>query len=525
MADPFGQDNLTVMPLDALPGIKKDGTSFDGKFHTDGLWCRFRNNRPKKMGGYKELANSLLQPARGMYVQPNDGYYSVNVFTSNGVFGVDVDPNGGGGSPYDRTPAGFTVDNNYTWQADVGWDSAGGGKSILLCHAGKYLSDISDRTNTPLYSGNAALTTVLTNAPGISVSGGVVCLHPYFFAYGNDGLIRNSVPNNPSDWAGAGSNSVNISGAKVVKGLPIRGGSSAPAGLFWTLTDVIKASFIGGAPIFSYDVVSDQSSILSPSGVVEYDGVFYWAGVDRFLSYNGVVREVPNQFNMDFFFDNMNWPYRCKVWATKIPRWGEIWWFFPNVNAPNNTECNWAVIYNVRDGIWYDTPIGRTAGCYPQAFRYPVMADAVVNNDGTTANTYRLWAHEFGVDAATSKGNVAIESHFTTPFYSFLNGALTGGYGYDSPTGQNLQLRLSAVEPDFVQVGDMMIQPIMRSHAQDSDVNDAHGPYTMISGASKINTSQLQGRLVRLKFSSNVQGGNYHAGKVIIHPSRGDRRE
>ena len=153
------------------------------------------------------------------------------------------------------------------------------------------------------------------------------------------------------------------------------------------------------------------------------------------------------------------------------------------------------------------------------------MADSTINSDGTTPNTYRVWAHEFGTDAITSKGNVAINSSFTTPFYTFLNGALTGGYGYDSSTGLNMQLRLTAVEPDFKQVGPMTIQPLLRAHAQDADVPDKYGPYPMVAGSSKINMSQLQGRLVRLKFSSNVQGGNYHTGKVIIHPTRGDQRE
>jgi hypothetical protein len=85
--------------------------------------------------------------------------------------------------------------------------------------------------------------------------------------------------------------------------------------------------------------------------VIEYDGIFYWIGTDRFLCYNGVVQEVENKQNNNYFFDNLNYAQRQKVWVSKVPRWGEIWWFFPN---GDNTECNDAIIYNVREKCWYD---------------------------------------------------------------------------------------------------------------------------------------------------------------------------
>ena len=75
----------------------------------------------------------------------------------------------------------------------------------------------------------------------------------------------------------------------------------------------------------------------SSSCVIEYDGIYYWAGTDRFLMYNGVVAEVPNTQNFNYFFDNLNYVQRQKVWVSKVPRWGEIWWFFP---SGDSTECN-----------------------------------------------------------------------------------------------------------------------------------------------------------------------------------------
>jgi hypothetical protein len=226
----------------------------------------------------------------------------------------------------------------------------------------------------------------------VSVSGGVVVLHPYVFVYGNNGLIRNSSAGNINDWVSADANETNVAATKVVKGLPVRGGSNAPSGLFWSLDSLIRVSYApttvntgvtSNTFYWRYDVISSQSSILSSSCVIEYDGIYYWIGVDRFMLYNGVVKEIPNDFNQNYFFDNLNYAQAQKVYATKVPRFGEIWWFYPRGDS---TECNDAIIYNVRENCWYDagTALGsqRSAGYFSQVFRYPINASWNVNDSG-----------------------------------------------------------------------------------------------------------------------------------------------
>ena len=239
---------------------------------------------------------------------------------------------------------------------------------------------VSISGTTLVISANATATgssITLTFDNQISVSGGVVTLHPYVFVYGNDGLISNCSAGNVNDWVSADANEVSVATGKIVQGLPVRGGSNAPSGLFWSLDSLIRVSFIGGAgtPLqyWRYDLISSQSSILSGQSVIEYDGVYYWCGVDRFLLYNGVVKEIPNAFNQNHFFDNLNYAQREKIWVTKIPRFGEIWWFYPSGTA---TECNDAVIYNVRENVWYDAGFAvgaqRSAGYFSQVFHYPI---------------------------------------------------------------------------------------------------------------------------------------------------------
>jgi hypothetical protein len=235
--------------------------------------------------------------------------------------------------------------------------------------------------------------TTITFNNNISVSGGVVSLHPYIFVYGNDGLIKNCSAGNAQDWVSADANETNVATGKFVQGLPIRGGSNAPSGLFWSLDSVVRVSYIGGQgtppQYWRYDIISSQSSILSGQCVIEYDGIYYWCGVDRFLMYNGVVKEIPNTMNQNYFFDNLNYDQRQKVWASKVPRFGEIWWFYPRGDA---TECTDAIIYNTRENVWYDAgeALGarRSAGYFSQVFAFPIEAawDVTTENIVTTGS-------------------------------------------------------------------------------------------------------------------------------------------
>ena len=237
----------------------------------------------------------------------------------------------------------------------------------------------------------ASATVTATFNNNISVSGGVVSLHPYVFVYGNNGLIQNCSAGNAQDWVTADANAVNVASGKIVQGLPVRGGSNAPSGLFWSLDSLIRVSYnpttiTSGATsvtqYWRYDIISSQSSILSSQSAIEYDGIYYWCGVDRFLLYNGVVKEIPNNMNQNYFFDNLNYSQRQKVWATKVPRFGEIWWFYPRGDA---TECTDAIIYNVRENCWYDAgqAVGarRSAGYFSQVFSRPVAADWEVSEE------------------------------------------------------------------------------------------------------------------------------------------------
>lgn len=337
----------------------------------------------------------------------------------------------------------------------------GAGQSVTGTGIPANTTVVSVSTTTVTLSNNASAsgTVTLTFDNNVEVSGGVVTLHPYVFVYGNNGLIRNCSAGNAQDWVSADANETNVATGKIVQGLPVRGGSNSPSGLFWSLDSLVKVSYIGGqgtpAQYWRYDIVSSQASILSSQSAIEYDGVYYWCGVDRFLLYNGVVKEIPNDMNQNYFFDNLNYTQRQKVWATKVPRFGEVWWFYPRGDS---TECNDAIIYNIRENTWYDAgqALGarRSAGYFSQVFAYPVAADwdtteevdvttATVNatsgSDMLLLDTYNgdvvLGLMIDGTNIASGATVVSITSSNIKTL-----GAITGGSGYPNSTYNNVPL-------------------------------------------------------------------------------------
>ena len=364
-------------------------------------------------------------------------------------------------------------------------------------------------------------TQTLTYDNNISVSGGVCVLYPYTFVYGNNGLIQNNSAGNLQNWVGADANSNNVSGTKVIKGMPLRGGTTSPAGLFWSTDQLTRVTYapqtVGTSTIYwRYDIISTQTSIMSSQCVIEYDGIFYWAGVDRFLMYNGVVQEIQNDCNINYFFDNLNYAQRQKVWATKVPRWGEIWWFYP---AGNATECNNAIIYNVREKVWYDAgfAIGanRSAGIFSEVFRFPIWADNVQNTEGK----YTLWQHENGVDQVYLTNVDAVQSYFETNSLGWVG----GGPGNPQVQGDNVWIRVERVEPDFVQNGDMNLYIKGKGYAEDQDVTSQLSPYVFNPDTLKIDMKE-QFREMRMRFESNTYNGNYQMGRILISADIGDVR-
>lgn len=367
-----------IVQIRSAPGIKRDGTKFEGDQYVDGQWVRFQRGLPRKIGGYRSINKFLRGLPRTLAEYTQDLLTYVHAGSANRLERFFIDGTYNTSVITDRTPSsGFTPDAGNLWQFATAYDTTNGNQ--IVAQVAPNLNCICNSDGGALFVGDllgtSALTQVTTVPANFNVTGGVVTLPPYTFAFGNDGYAAWSVPNKPNDFTGSGAGNAYITGQKVVKGMPLRGGpGNSPSGLFWSADSLIRGTYVGGTAVFQFDTISSQSSILSAASVIEYDGIFYWIGTDRFLTFNGVVREVENNLNINFFFDNLNYAQRQKVFAYKVPRFGEIWWCFP---FGDSIEPNHAVIYNVRENTWYDTELpngGRGAGLFPAVFRKPLLS-------------------------------------------------------------------------------------------------------------------------------------------------------
>ena len=528
-----------IVQISSKPGIKRDGTKFEGDQYVDGQWVRFQRGLPRKIGGYRSINKFLRGLPRALHEYTQDLQTYVHAGSADRLERFFIDGTYNTSVITDRTPAsGFTVDNGNMWQFATAYDTTNGNQ--IVAQVAPNLNCICNSDGGALFVGDllgtSALTEVTTVPANFSVTGGVVTLPPYTFAFGNDGYAAWSVPNDPADFTSSGAGNAYITGQKIVKAMPLRGGpGNSPSGLFWSADSLIRGTYVGGTAVFQFDTISAQSSILSANSVIEYDGIFYWIGTDRFLSFNGVVREIENNLNLNFFFDNLNYPQRQKVFAYKVPRFGEIWWCFP---FGDSIEPNHAVIYNVREGTWYDTELpngGRGAGLFPAVFSKPLLsgvepqeAEAVTvavaagGTGYTVGNTLTVVGGLGQIDteltvSTVSSGvitgvTISNAGQYTTAPSNPVS--VTGGSGsaatftltFDNPykfwvhevgtdeidgltlnpiqsffetadlslpvTAQiNKSLQALMIEPDFVQSGDMTVQVMGRANARAPEVN------------------------------------------------------
>ena len=227
--------DLNPIAIYSQPGCGRDGTKLDDDSYVDNQWCRYhlRKGLPRKIGGFRRMTNRLSGISRGLDVFDNANKAYTHSGWSDGLQRFIIDLNGNVSSIVDRTPAAFVADAENLWQFSQMYDATQT-TTILLAHAA-----------------------VVNYSPVNNVKSG--------------------------SWV-----SVRPTGEKLVFGLPIRAGAgNGPSGLIWGVSALVRMTFVGGGTVWNFDEITTQYSILSSQGVIEYDGIFYWPGIDHFLSFKG----------------------------------------------------------------------------------------------------------------------------------------------------------------------------------------------------------------------------------------------
>ncbi len=528
--------NYNVIPLLAKPGIQRDGTQYNSKAYIDGQWVRFSLEEgtlpavPNKIGGYKIIDKGDGAIIRTLFDVPGSNSVDKYMGRFNSLKYQHFDFNGLGTGEIDRTPLtgplalGFHPDPNNLWDFDLFANTDNPQDPIIVAHVAHNANDVGNTIQGPIFYGdtvglnkNLPLTQIFDTLENpVMVSGGIVYAPPLMVAYGNNGRIIWCEPGQITVWpAGEAGNFQFISNTKILYMANYRGL------LAWTTNSLISLAYIPsveGPNAFATTTIDSTITVMSPRSIVSYKQQFFWIGTDQFYFFNGVVQRLKNTMQTDWFFKNVNFAQRAKVWGMVIPGQREIWWFYPR--GDDATECTHVIIYNEELDCWYDSEIGRAAGTSPSgSFPFPTMTDTqklqIITRIGFT-DVYPLWMHEFGYNKTIDEDNISsIDSFIETPIFSL----------FDSDPKINRLTRVRRIETNFLQNGNMTVTVKNRMFASDTTINGkliTSGPYTFDRDTQKVDDINSQGRLVSVVFRSNELDGAYKMGKTLLCFDIGD---
>lgn len=518
----------SLRPLIIQPGIQRDITRFSSKGWIDGQWVRFYGEtfQPRKIGGYKQATTGTADIVRSIFpvarFDINDPYNpnNINAFdlymgNKSGIRFMSFYENTVVGTFVNRTPTEYIDQpealrelSSWTFDQMTVLTDLGELQSIIVGHVAPNATNIASTEPGKVYAGlinsTDPLTDITPTEPKAS-AGGIVYIAPNLFLYGENGVVQWCAANSPQDWPAE--NYAVVGSTKVVASTPIKGG-----GLFWTLRELVRATQDGGDK-YTFDVVETDISIMSQKCVVKFDQMYYWIGLDQFFYYNGVVNRIYNTYNGNYFFDGLNYNAREKVFGMAIPRYQEIWWFYPRGSA---TECTHVIAYNIKGDFWYDLELPRAAGVEPSYFQYPIMTDSqssVVTSPITDVPVgFPIWIHEYGTDREIGGNKYAIPAYITTPYMSL----------FEQDYQTDLQMRSRRFEPDFELQGNLDITVSSYSYPLSDPQNVI--TYNYREGQGRVDMHSM-GRLVTFTFTSNQAGGFFQMGKPLIDITTGDVRQ
>lgn len=96
--------DLPPLKIASLPGVKRDGTRFEGEYHVDALWARWQRGLPRKIGGYKAINRYMKGIVRTIYGYTRNTLTYIHAASANKVERFTVTGAGTTSIITDRTP-------------------------------------------------------------------------------------------------------------------------------------------------------------------------------------------------------------------------------------------------------------------------------------------------------------------------------------------------------------------------------------------------------------------------------------
>ena len=120
--------------------------------------------------------------------------------------------------------------------------------------------------------------------------------------------------------------------------------------LIWTNTALYSMQYVGYPYVWSFQLLMDNISVMSPNSMVTVNNITYWIGTSKFYKYDGTVHTLPSALRQ-YVFDDLNITQAFQVFSGANEGYNEVWWFYVSNESINNTIDKY-VIYNYLDNAW-----------------------------------------------------------------------------------------------------------------------------------------------------------------------------
>lgn len=524
------------MPLQKVrftPGINREISQYS---NAGGWWdadkVRFRAGFPESIGGWTALEPtpvtgvtrsihewSLLNGTLNLGVGTNSNYYILSgdifhditptSFTAGPVdasivSGFGVGPFGSGAWGVSNVPSfGSQYVDPLIWSTDnFGEDlvlNPRGGPIYLWSNSDIGYSGPAERLDTYSYG-----TGRITDAYCPVKSNGVF-VHPLalnLVAIGCNPIgstsadpmqIRWTDLANPFIWNVLRTNSAGgqrlQSGSRIIGHLHTAGET-----LIWTDTTLYAMRFTGNSFVFSFQVLADGCSMISPRVAVSTGSSVFWMDRNSFSMYNGSVAELPCSLK-SYVFSNLNRSQSWKCFAGHNRSFSEVWWLYP---SSGSTEVDSYVIFNYAENVWSKGTLDRTAWLDTGRLGTPIAADA----------SGMLYFHESGTTANGAALNAWIES---------ADIDIAGGDQFTF---------LSKVIPDVQFIGSSMDQKLVMEVMKRNPTNEGRisERYHVITPSTRDIFTRARGRRLSVRFSSEDAATAWRLGTTELEIQPNGRR-
>lgn len=325
-------------------------------------------------------------------------------------------------------------------------------------------------------------------------------------------LVRWSDQENPYDWVPTAQNQ---SGEfRLSNGsFTVTAKATRQEILVWTDSCLYSMQYVGPPYVWSFNILMDNISIMSPNSAVTINNVTYWMGVDKFYMYSGRVETLPCSLRQ-YIFNDINKDQAFQVFAGSNEGYNEVWWFYCS-NGSNVVDRY--VIYNYLDRVWYYGTMGRTAWLDSGIRPYPMAANY----------ENRILYHESAVDDVSGLSPVPISAYVQSSDFDIGDGH---NFGFVWRILPDVNFNGSNVNKPYVT---MTVKPRQNSgtpygeadnpRVQSQDNYRPRGVYTIQEFDGQVYT-RIRGRQMAFRIESDSLGVAWQLGTPRIDIRNDGRR-